>query len=157
MRKLCILLLLPLSVCSQVSNISGSLLPTIQSFANTSAVTGREEEAANYIQALFGKGVCKKDKLGNLVITIGSGSPKQLFTAALDEPGYVISQIQDDGYLRITPAGFGHQGNLFHQFLEGNEVKINTDTKTLFGVSTVPSSHYDGLRAVPEKSKNVFQ
>ena len=157
MRKYLLFLLFPLQLFAQKADINNTLLPVIKAFANTSAVTGREEEAANYVQALFEKGVCKKDKLGNLVITIGSGSPKQLFTAPLDEPGYVISQIQDDGYLRITPAGFGHQGNLFHQFLEGNEVKINTDTRTLYGVSTVPSSHYDGLRAVPEKTKNVFQ
>ncbi len=157
MRKSFLLLIFPLQLFAQKTDINNTLLPVIKAFANTSAVTGREEEAANYVQALFEKGVCKKDKLGNLVITIGSGSPKQLFTAPLDEPGYVISQIQEDGYLRITPAGYGHQGNLFHQFLEGNEVKINTDTKPLYGVSTVPSYHYDGLRAVPEKTKNIFQ
>ena len=157
MKKIFIFLAFPFSLFAQKTEINNTLLPAIQSFANTSAVTGREEEAANYIQALFEKGVCKKDKLGNLIITIGSGSPKQLFVAPLDEPGYVISQIQDDGYLRITPVGYGHLGNLFHQFLEGNEVKINTEKKIVYGVSTVPSSHYDGLRAVPEKSKNAFQ
>lgn len=157
MKKLFTLLALPLSLFAQPTGFNNSLLPAIQSFANTSAVTGREEEAINYINALFEKGICKKDKLGNLVISIGSGSPKRLFAAPLDEPGYVISQIQDDGYLRITPAGFGHQGNLFHQFLEGNEVRINTAYRTVYGVSTVPSSHYDGLRSVPEKGKNVFQ
>ncbi len=157
MKKFILFLAFPFQLFAQKTALTNSLLPAIQSFANTSSVTGREEEAVNYIHALFEKGICKKDKLGNLVISIGSGSPKQLFTAPLDEPGYVISQIQDDGYLRITPVGFGHQGNLFHQFLEGNEVKINTDTRIVYGVSTVPSSHYDGLRAVPEKSKNVFQ
>ncbi|MFX8743359.1 hypothetical protein ABTM45_19385, partial [Acinetobacter baumannii] len=86
---------------------------------------------------------------------IGSGIPKKLFTAPMDEPGYVVSQIQEDGYLRITPVGFGHQGTMFHQFLEGHEVKINTESKIQIGVSTVPSSHYDALRVVPERSKNI--
>ena len=157
MKKTLLFLFFPLQLFAQKTDITNTLLPVIKAFANTSAVTGREEEAAKYIQALFEKGICKKDKLGNLVITIGSGSPKQLFTAPLDEPGYVISQIQEDGYLRITPAGYGHQGNLFHQFLEGNEVKINGETKTFYGVSTVPSSHYDGLRAIPERTKAQFQ
>jgi putative aminopeptidase FrvX len=134
-----------------------NLLSSIIAFAKTSAVTGREEEARNFIIDLFEKGICKQDKLGNIVITIGSGAPKRLFTAPLDEPGYVISQIQEDGYLRITPVGFGQQGTLFHQFLEGNVIKINTENKVQLGVSTVPSSHYDALRSVPEKSKNVFQ
>ena len=157
MKKIIPFLVLPLFLFAQQPTTNQSLLPAIQSFAQTSAVTGREETAAKYIAALFEKGICKKDKLGNVVITIGTGAPRRLFTAPLDEPGYVISQIQDDGYLRITPVGYGQQGNLFHQFLEGNEVQINTENSLQFGVSTVPSLHYDGLRAIPERGKNVFQ
>jgi putative aminopeptidase FrvX len=142
---------------SQITEAQKNLLLSITEFSKTSAVTGREEEARNFINNLFEKGLVKQDRLGNIVITIGSGSPKRLFTAPLDEPGYVISQIQEDGYLRITPVGFGQQGTMFHQFLEGNEVKINTEHTIQLGVSTVPSSHYDALRSVPEKSKNVFQ
>ncbi|MEO7531720.1 MAG: M20/M25/M40 family metallo-hydrolase [Sediminibacterium sp.] len=157
MKRIFFLLFLPFQLFSQQTSLNNSLLPAIQSFASTSAVTGREEEAANYINALFEKGICKKDKLGNLVITIGSGSPKQLFAAPLDEPGYVISQIQDDGYLRIAPVGFGYQGNLYHQFLEGNEIKINGEKKIFYGVAAVPSSHYEPLRAVTERSRNPYQ
>lgn len=142
---------------SQLNSAQKILLNNLVEFSKTSAVTGREEEARNFIHNLFEQGICKQDRLGNLIITIGSGAPRRLFMAPLDEPGYVVSQIQDDGYLRITPVGFGQQGTMFHQFLEGHEVKINTEKKVVLGVSTVPSSHYDALRAVPEKSKNVFQ
>ena len=109
MKKIIPFLVLPLFLFAQQPTTNQSLLPAIQSFAQTSAVTGREETAAKYIAALFEKGICKKDKLGNVVITIGTGAPRRLFTAPLDEPGYVISQIQDDGYLRITPVGYGQQ------------------------------------------------
>ncbi len=142
---------------AQLSATQENLLSSIVEFSKTSAVTGRVQEARNFLTNLFEKGICKQDRLGNLVITIGSGAPKRLFTAALDEPGYVISQIQEDGYLRITPVGFGQQGTMYHQFLEGSEVKITTEKNSQIGVSTVPSSHYDLLRAVPEKSKNAFQ
>jgi putative aminopeptidase FrvX len=142
---------------AQVADNDKLLLSNIASFSKTSAVTGREEEASTFVNALFEKGICKQDKLGNLVITIGSGYPKRLFTTSLDEPGYVVSQIQEDGFLRITPVGFGQQGTMTHQFLEGNEIKINTEKSIQYGVLTSPSSHYDGLRSVPEKSKNVFQ
>lgn len=76
MRKLFMLLALPLSLFAQTTEFNNTLLPAIQSFANTGAVTNREEEAINYINVLFEKGICKKDKLRNLVISIGSGSPK---------------------------------------------------------------------------------
>ena len=142
---------------AQLSEDQNTLVKNILSYSRTSSVTGREDEARNLISQLFEKGICKQDKLGNLVITIGTGFPKRLFTAPLDEPGYVISEIQNDGYLRLTPVGYGFQGNIFHQFLEGNEIKINTEENVQLGVSTVPSSHYDALRAVPEKSKNLFQ
>jgi putative aminopeptidase FrvX len=158
MKKLFIILLFFVhSSKAQLSDNEKLLLSNIESFSKTSAVTGREEEARFFINALFEKGICKQDKLGNIIITIGSGSPKRLFTTSLDEPGYVISQIQEDGYLRITPLGFGQQGTMAHQFLEGNEVKINTEKSVQYGVLTLPSSHYDGLRLVPEKSKNIFQ
>jgi len=133
------------------------LLSIVQSFCKTSAVTGREYEASQFVEALFKAGTFKKDKLGNLVLVIGSGYPKRLFSAPLDEPGYVISAIQDNGYLRITPVGYGQRGNMYHQFLEGNEIKINTDKGSAFGVAVVPSAHFEGLRVTSEESRPVYQ
>ena len=46
--------------------------------------------------------------------------------APLDEPGYVVSQIQANGYLRVAPVGGGAVGVLYHQFLEGHDVRIGT-------------------------------
>ena len=133
------------------------LLSLVQSYSKTSAVTGREDEASQFVQSLFNAGTFKKDKLGNLVLVIGSGYPKRLFAAPLDEPGFVISSIQENGYLRITPVGYGHRGNMYHQFLQGNEIKINIDKGSVFGVAVVPSSHFEGLRVTPENNKPVYQ
>ena len=95
------------------------LLSLVQAFSKTSAVTGREDEAKRFVQSLFKEGTFKQDRLGNLVLTIGGGYPRRLFAVPLDEPGYVISSIQENGYLRITPVGYGHRGNMYHQFLQG--------------------------------------
>lgn len=132
------------------------LIAHLLEFAKTSSVTGREGEAATYIQALFSKEELEKDKLGNLILAIGSGEPKILITAPLDEPGYVISQIQEDGYLKLNPIGMGHIGNLYHQFMQGHEVNINTEMAAVKGVSTVRSAHYERLRATPERAKPPF-
>lgn len=129
----------------------------LQAYARTSAVTGREEEAGRFVQALFKAGALRRDRLGNLVLVLGSGTPRRLLTAPLDEPGYVISQVQGNGYLRVAPVGGGQAGSLFHQFLEGHDVRIQTSQGARNGISCVPSSHYDNLRAVPEKSKPPFQ
>lgn len=129
----------------------------MQAFSKTSAVTGREEEAAAFVESLFAAGTFKKDRLGNLTLTLGSGAPKRLFVAPLDEPGYVVSNILDNGYLRITPVGYGHLGTMYHQFMEGNEVKINTKKGPRYGVLVVPSSHFDGLRVDPVRTRGVYQ
>jgi putative aminopeptidase FrvX len=40
------------------------------------------------------------DNLGNVYITVGSGAPHRLIVTPIDEPGYVIRGITEDGYLR---------------------------------------------------------
>ncbi len=143
-------------VLAQKAEPNANLIDQLYDFSKISSVTGREEQAAAYIQSLFPSGELKQDKLGNLILVLGSGQPKRLITVPLDEPGYVISQIQNDGYLKVNPLGFGHIGNLYHQFLQGHEVQINTATGSVKGVSTVRSSHYEGLRATRESEKNPF-
>lgn len=150
------IILLLLSVSSFSQSKDTTLLQNLVEYAKTSAVTGREQEAAAYLQSLLPNVPFKKDKLGNLYAVYGSGSPRKLITTPLDEPGYVVSEIQNDGYLRIAPIGGGHEGNLFHQFLEGHEIVIQTIDGPVIGVSTVPSSHYEGLRKVKESSKDPF-
>jgi putative aminopeptidase FrvX len=158
MNKLIFCLILTLATPALYAQLTDSGLATlVQSFSRTSAITGREDEAAQFVQSLFQTRTFKKDRLGNIVLTIGNGYPRRLFTAPLDEPGYVISDIQGNGYLRITPVGYGQSGYMFHQFLEGNEIKINTEKGPAYGVAVVPSVHFEGLRAVTENSKPVYQ
>jgi putative aminopeptidase FrvX len=154
-KALVLALLFSLTLHAQTD--SKNLLSILQTFSKTSAVTGRENEAADFVQSLFTAGTLKKDKLGNLVLTVGVGSPRRLFAAPLDEPGYVVSAIQEGGYLRITPIGYGHSGNMYHQFLQGNEVHIGMQNHSTAGIAVIPSAHYEGLRTVPENTKQVYK
>ena len=56
---------------------SPNLLDHLVSFGETSSVTGREAQSSAYIESLFNDGELTKDKLGNLILTIGSGQPKK--------------------------------------------------------------------------------
>ena len=152
-----IFVLIAFNAVAQQNQKKVNLIENLYEFSKTSAVTGREEQAALYIKSLLENADLKEDRLGNLVLTIGSGLPKRLITAPLDEPGYVISEIQKDGYLRFNPIGMGHIGNLYHQFLEGHEVQISTENGAVIGVSTVPSAHFEGLRRTPERLKTPFE
>lgn len=98
------LLLLLNAWASMASAQSAELL---QAYARTSGVTGREEEASRFVESLFKAGTLQHDRLGNIVLVLGSGSPRRLLVAPLDEPGYVVSQIEENGYLRVAPVGGG--------------------------------------------------
>ncbi len=65
------------------------------------AVSGYEQELAAGIREKL-KGLSPKtDSLGNVYITLGSGAPHRLIVTPMDEPGYIVSGITPDGYLRV--------------------------------------------------------
>ena len=132
------------------------LIEALQEFSETSSVTGREDNASEYLKSFLKNSNLKEDKLGNLILEIGSGLPKTLITVPIDEPGYVISEIKPNGYMRFTPVGFGRVGQLYDQFMQGHEIIINSEKKYTIGVSTVPSSHFESLRKNPESKKEPF-
>ncbi len=135
---------------------STALLDVMVKASKTSAVSGREAEAAQFVRSLLQNGNIKEDRLGNLVLIIGSGSPKKLFATAIDEPGYAITDIEESGYLRISPVGYGHYGKMAHQFLQGNEVVIGTEKGPASASAIIPSLHFELMRAVPEVTKPVY-
>jgi len=120
---------------------SARLLETIVSMARTSSVVGREGQATEHVRALLAGLDVRTDALGNLTLEFGSGSPRQLLAVPLDEPGYVVTRIRDDGFLRLTPVGQGYRGALAHQYLEGNEISVITAAGVVPGAVSVPSAH----------------
>lgn len=132
------------------------LIETLHAFSKINSVTGREEEASQYLKSFLKNSNIKIDKLGNLILEIGSGLPRTLITVPIDEPGYVVSEIKSNGYIKYSPVGFGHIGQLYHQFMQGHEVKINSENKFTIGVSTVRSSHFERLRNIPESKKEPY-
>src|SRR3984893_6469128 len=65
------------------------------------SVSGYETSFTNLIRIDLKDFSPKTDNLGNVYVTIGSGSPHRLIVTPVDQPGYVISDITDDGYLRV--------------------------------------------------------
>ncbi len=117
------------------------LLGAVVSMARTSSVVGREGQAADHVRALLAGLDVRTDAIGNVTVELGSGSPRRLMAVPLDEPGYVVTRVQDDGFLRITPVGLGYRGTLAHQSLEGNEVTVVTRDSIVRGAVGVPSAH----------------
>ena len=91
------------------------------------AVSGFENDGRDAIAGLLPPWAHPKvDEAGNLVLTIGQGQPHVLVAASIDEDGYLVSDITDDGFLRLTRVSTGAGFRLFDQFIYGQPVVIRT-------------------------------
>jgi putative aminopeptidase len=89
-----------------------------------------------------------RDDMGNLVKHAGSGSPRRVLACGIDETGYVVSEITDDGYLRVHGIGNGKHPALWDEFHEGQRVIVvavdranPARTHNVTGVFAVRSNH----------------
>jgi putative aminopeptidase FrvX len=74
----------------------------LQWLTDTAAVSGYESHLSLAIEKRLSALHPQRDNMGNIIVTLGSGAPHRLLVAPMDEPGYVVSHIEDDGYLRVT-------------------------------------------------------
>ena len=73
----------------------------LRAFTETAAVAGNEGRLAGIIREELKTFAPRTDNLGNVIVTLGSGEPKRLVATAIDEAGYVVSGITEEGYLRV--------------------------------------------------------
>src|SRR6185436_14653420 len=83
----------------------------------------------------------QRDALGNLILRKGSGSPRRVVACALDRPGFAVTEITDEGYLRLREVGVGRQHPLWNQFHEGHRLRILTRNGFVPAVAIVKSTH----------------
>jgi putative aminopeptidase FrvX len=120
----------------------------------TPAVTGHEQALAEKIRerARAAGYTLEQDNLGNLWVTLGSGAPHRLIVAPLDEPGYVVSHITADGYLRVQRLPQFAPHPLFDQLHAAQPVQVGTRTgKWIPGVVAGLSTHLQGGRRDPPR------
>jgi len=111
----------------------------LASWIDLDAPPGREHLATDIImQAMPG---WQRDALGNLMLRKGSGSPRRVVACGLDRPAFAVTEITDDGYLRLREAGAGRQHPLWIQFHEGQRIKVLTRSGAVPGVVVVKSTH----------------
>jgi putative aminopeptidase FrvX len=77
--------------------------PDLPALSRIPAVPGYEQALAGAIEhALAAQGLHPNtDNFHDVWATVGSGSPHRLIVAAIDRPGYVVSGVTPQGYLRV--------------------------------------------------------
>jgi len=87
--------------CAYCSAQTRSVEADLKWLTEAPAVSGYEAPVVSHIEKQLAGLHPQHDNMGNLTITFGSGMPHRMIAAPMDEPGYVVSRIEDDGYLRV--------------------------------------------------------
>jgi len=138
---LCGAFLLTLAVSASAQKIPGTLSDDLRDFVQTPAVPGYEQELAAKISKRLESLKPRTDEMSNVIVTIGSGSPHRLIVAPVDEPGYVVSGITNDGYLRLQRLPQGGQLPLFNELYSAQPVKVRAGDKWIDGAVAGVSIH----------------
>lgn len=122
-------------------------------FAGMTAITGYEQSVTDSLLALLPGST--RDRIGNVTLTLGRGGPKRLVYCNLDEIGYVVGNITDDGYLTLRRVGGGARlYALFDQQIEGHRVTLFGRRGAVPGVVAVRSTHL--TRGRPSRDEPPF-
>jgi putative aminopeptidase FrvX len=127
------------AICTGAPLSAQSPAEALASWLTFAAPPGTEQEAgAALARALPG---WTSDRWGNVMRRVGSGTPRRVVACAMDQSAYVVSQVTDDGYLRLRRTGT-HRHPLHDQFHEAQRVQVFTARGTHPGVVAVPNGHF---------------
>jgi putative aminopeptidase FrvX len=133
------LLLAGLVVAPSHTLAAQSTADALASWIALAAPPGAEQSAAQALQRELPG--WNADRWGNLVRRVGSGTPRRVVACAMDQSAYVVSQVTDDGYLRLRRTGTPRHP-LHDQFHEAQRVQVFTAGGTHPGVIAVPNGHF---------------
>src|ERR1700733_1059826 len=105
--------------------VPGDLVGDLKEFVETPSVSGYENQLGEKIRAKLAAFHPVVDNLGDVIVTIGTGAPHRLIVTPIDEPGFVVSGITEDGYLRLQRLP--QRGNLpliFNELYSAQPVKV---------------------------------
>lgn len=130
----------------------GSLEGDLGDLVATPAVSGYENHLGEKIRARLASLHPVIDNLGDVTVTLGSGSPHRLIVTPLDEPGFVVSDITDDGYLRVQRLPQNGLPPIFNELYGAQPVKVETSSgKWIDGVVAGLSVHLQPGRVNPPR------
>jgi putative aminopeptidase FrvX len=106
--------------------VAGVLAPLVESYG----VSGMEAPVRALVQQLLPPWArTETDSAGNLWLTLGKGEPTVVFVAHLDEIGFQVTAIRDDGSLDLSPVG-----GLFPSLWEAMPAVVHTGGSPVAGV-----------------------
>jgi len=118
---------------------------TLQTLLEIPGVSTREQAVRDRIRALLPSWAKPEvDVRGNLLVAAGpeKGTKSLLFIAHMDETGYLVTAIREDGTLEVKPVG-----GFFETLYEGQVVLVHTAKGDAGGVVPPRASYMDPAAA----------
>ena len=138
------------------SSSYGGLPGQLEELVNTPAVSGYETQLAGKIRESLKALHPVTDNLGDVIVTIGSGAPHRLIVTPIDEPGFVVSEITPDGYLRVQRLPQNGLPPIFNEMYSAQPVRLETAAgKWIDGVVAGLSVHLQPGRTNPPKATDI--
>jgi putative aminopeptidase FrvX len=121
---------------------SGHEAPMIEALTTAYGISGHEEAVRKVVLNQLPEWARKRvatDAAGNLVLRMGDGNsdektPRIAFVAHMDEIGYEVKKIEDDGRLQVDVVGGGYP-----QFFLGHVVLVHVKGQPIGGVLELPA------------------
>jgi putative aminopeptidase FrvX len=102
------------------------------------AVTGYEQRMVNSLLTLVPGAV--RDRAGNAVVVLGAGPRRRLVACPVSEPGFVVGNVREDGWLTLRRAP-GRVSPVVERQLDGQRVTVFGRRGAVPGVIAVRSIH----------------
>lgn len=110
----------------RIAEVESVLARLVESYGPS----GAEGPVRAVVQQLLPAGVrAETDTAGNLVVRVGKGDPAVVVIAHLDEIGYRVTEIRDDGSLALAPVG-----GFFPSLYEGRPALVHAPSGAIAGV-----------------------
>jgi putative aminopeptidase FrvX len=122
----------------------------LQRLTDTVGVSGYETAVGAFIREQLAPYHPKQDAMGNITVEFGTGAPHRLLVAPMDEPGFVVSKIEKDGYLRVQRLPQTGLPPHYNELQNAQPMVVGTrDERTVSAVSTGLSIHLQPGRSSP--------
>ena len=129
-----------------------SQIEILQKLSETFAPSGYEDDLRQYIISQIQDHVSElyTDRAGNLIAKIGLGGNPYVF-AHMDEIGFMITGIQENGTLRFSSIG-----GITPDSLPSKRVKIKHDDRFIYGVIGSKPVHFKDDKKEKKSFSNLY-
>ena len=145
-------------VCTVLLFAGGAFGADLAGLAALDGASGDESRVIESISRAL-EASHRRSANGSLIAEFGDGEPRTLIVTGVDEPGYVVTGLNDEGYLQVRPLAEQPFGSGLADHFAGQHVRVCTRAgNAVSGVVAAPSVHFGsaaGFRSSGQRSTLV--